>query len=113
MRIDVLSGCSRKGLHADLAVAQQLARRRASALTVLKCDFTVDDSPAVTFRALDASPLIGREIMDGLALPLRRAFQSFEIVDYDIGRRTLTQEAAIDEACRLRRKVAQVVVGLF
>src|SRR5438128_6148534 len=48
------------------AAAQQLARGRVGALTLLECDLAVDHDRAVALGALNPTPLTTREVMHDL-----------------------------------------------
>src|SRR5205814_1706131 len=88
---------------ASLAMAQQPAGRRAGAAPVLERHLAVDDRPAVALRLLDTPPLAAREVIRDLARPLRQHFQVLQIVDDDVCRGALPQEAAVLETRRMRR----------
>src|SRR5262249_35581533 len=51
-------------LRRSAPVAEQFARRRASALTFFKNWLTVDHDPAVPFATPDPTPFVGRNIVE-------------------------------------------------
>src|SRR5271155_3860127 len=91
-------------------MAEQFARGRARANAVLEGDFAIDDSPLVAFGLLYATPLVARQVVKDFD---RCDFQVVEIVNHDIGRCALAQEATILEARAERRQRAQPPVDLF
>ena len=80
---------------AGLAVAQQLARGGARALTVLKDRLPVHHDPAVPLSLLHPPPLSCWQIIVNL---LGQGPELLQVVDHDIGREPLTQGATIVEA---------------
>src|SRR5713226_1692477 len=73
-----------EGLDADLVVAQQAARRGAGTFPVLEGDLAVDDGPAIALRLLDDAPFVGRQVVQDLELPLRRALELAHVVDHHV-----------------------------
>ena len=78
---------------------------------VYERDHAVDHDSAITLGALDAAPLVGREIMRDFVVDRRHAPQLVEVEDDDVGRRAFAQKAAIDKTRRLPRAINAQAFG--
>src|SRR5579862_1971531 len=83
-------------------VAQELAGRGAGALTVFEGDLTVDHDGLVPVGLLHPSPLAAREVIDDLADPMRPHVETLELVDDDVRRSALAENAAVTETGGMR-----------
>src|SRR5229473_4809775 len=92
------------------AVAQQMARRRISALSILEGDPAVNSDRAIAVGALHAPPFTTREVAHDLH---RLDCKLVEIVDHDVSPIAFDQRAAILETRTHRRMGAQAPVQLF
>src|SRR5262249_6400188 len=94
----VTAQCGRSPRTADDlegAVSQQAAGVRTGLAVLHDGDLPVHQHEAVSARALDATPLATREVVRHLG---RQAGQLLEVVDHQVGRRPLGEQAAIAEA---------------
>src|SRR5690242_6742518 len=92
------------------SVAQQRPRCRPNAAAVLECQFTVDQHRPIAIAALDTPPFVTWEIMDDLH---RLNLEAIEIINYNIGRGSFDERAAILKSRTHRRMCAQTEMGLL
>src|SRR5580704_2340607 len=92
------------------SVAQDLARSCAGEAVALPGNLTVHDHVTVALGALHAAPFVARQVVRNLD---RQDLQPLEVVNHDIGRCTLAQEAAIPESRAEGRQPRHPPVNLF
>src|SRR5580704_14024162 len=92
------------------SVAQDLARSCAGEAVAFPGNLTVHDHMTVALGALHAAPFVARQVMRNLD---RKYLQPLEVVNHDIGRCALAQEAAILESCAERRQPRHPPVDVF
>src|SRR5882672_7385812 len=65
-------------------VAQQFARRSASAFVFSKRLNAVDDNGTISLRALHATPFAARQIVHDLTDPIGFDAEPVHVIDYDV-----------------------------
>src|SRR5882672_9985408 len=92
------------------SVTQDLARSCAGEAVALPGNLPVHDHLAIALGALHAAPFVARQVVRNLD---REHLQPLEIVNDDVGRCALTQEAAIFESGAEGGKSRHPPVDLF
>src|SRR5258705_2776685 len=92
------------------SVTQDLARSCAGEAVALPGNLAVHDHLTIALGALHAAPFVARQVVRNLD---RQHLQPLEVVNHDIGRCALAQEATILESGAEGRKPRHAPVDLF